>query len=45
MKYLQACALLPTLDEDQAKLLQETNKIPLNAAALKLIDASRMSRA
>ena len=43
MKYWQAFALLPTLDKDQEKLLQEWNKVPLDAAALKLIDGSRMS--
>ena len=43
MKYWQAFALLPTLDRDQEKLLQEWNKVPLDAAALKLIDGSRMS--
>ena len=43
MKYWQAFALLPTLDKDQEKLLQEWNKVPLDAAALKLIDRSQMS--
>jgi hypothetical protein len=46
MKYWQAFALLPTLDEDQAKLLQNWKEVPIydGSAALKLIDASRMSR-
>jgi hypothetical protein len=43
MKYWQAFALLPTLDKDQEKLLQEWSKVPLDAAALKLIEGSRMS--
>jgi hypothetical protein len=44
VKYWQAFALLPTLDKDQEKLLQDWNKVPLDAAALKLIDGSRGSR-
>jgi hypothetical protein len=44
LKYWQAFALLPALDKDQEKLLQEWNKIPLDAAALKLIDRSAQSR-
>jgi hypothetical protein len=46
MKYWQAFALLPTLDEDQAKLLQNWREVPIydGSAALKLSDASRMSR-
>src|SRR5947209_6298394 len=44
MKYWQAFALLPSLDKDQEKLLAEWNKVPLDAAALKLIDRSRESR-
>ncbi len=43
LKYWQAFALLPTLDKDQEKLLQEWNKVPLDTAALKLIDRSQMS--
>jgi hypothetical protein len=43
MKYWQAFALLPTLDKDQEKLLLDWEKAPLDAAALKLIDRSRMS--
>ena len=43
MKYWQAFALLPALDKDQEKLLQEWSKVPLDAAALKLVDGSRMS--
>jgi len=46
MKYWQAFALLPTLDEDQAKLLQNWKEAPIleGSAAQKLIDASRMCR-
>jgi hypothetical protein len=46
MKYWQAFALLPTPDQDQAKLLQNWKDVPIyeGSAALKLIDASRMSR-
>jgi hypothetical protein len=44
LKYWQAFALLPALDKDQKKLLQEWNKVPLGAAARKLIDRSRLSR-
>ncbi len=43
MKYWQAFALMPNLDKDQEKLLQEWNKVPLDAAALKLIDGSQLS--
>ena len=44
MKYWKAFGLLPTLDKDQQKLLEDCNKVPLDAAALKLIDNSSMSR-
>ena len=44
MKYWQAFALLPVLDKDQEKLLDQWNKVPLDAAAQKLIDKSRISR-
>jgi hypothetical protein len=44
LKYWTAFGLLPSLDKDQEKLLEEWNKVPLDAAALKLIDESRMSR-
>jgi hypothetical protein len=44
MKYWQAFALLPTLDKGQEKLLQEWDKVPLDAAAQALLDRSRMSR-
>jgi hypothetical protein len=43
MKYWQAFALLPNLDKDQEKLLQDWNKVPLNAAAQKLIDGAQAS--
>ncbi len=46
MKYWQAFALLPSLDEDQAKLLENWKEVPIydESGAMKLIDASRMSR-
>src|SRR5262245_13141190 len=44
IKYWQACALLPALDKDQEKLLDQWNKVPLDAAAQKLIEKSRNSR-
>ena len=44
MKYWQAFALLPLLDKDQEKLLQDWNKVSLDEAALNLIERSRMSR-
>jgi hypothetical protein len=44
LKYWQAFALLPALDKDLEKLLEQWNKVPLDAAALKLIDRSRYSR-
>jgi hypothetical protein len=44
MKYWQAFALLPALDKDQERLLDQWNKVPLDAEALKLIDKSRNSR-
>jgi hypothetical protein len=42
-KYWQAFALMPNLDKDQEKLLDGWNKAPLDAASLKLLDASRGS--
>jgi hypothetical protein len=44
LKYWQAFAVLPRLDKDQEKLLEEGNRSPLDAAALKLIDSSEKSR-
>lgn len=44
MKYWQAFALLPSLDRNQEKLIDEWNKIPLDDAAMKLIDQSQASR-
>jgi hypothetical protein len=43
MKYWQAFALLPALDADQEKLLSDWNNVPLDAAALKLLEASQGS--
>src|SRR5262249_48454561 len=37
-------AFLPNLDKDQEKLLQDWNTVPLDAAALKLIDKYRICR-
>ena len=44
MKYWQAFALLPPLDKDQERLLEQWNKVPFDAAALDLIEKSRGSR-
>jgi hypothetical protein len=44
MKYWQAFALLPPLDKDQETLLQEWNRVPLDARARELIDKSQGSR-
>src|SRR5262245_26555898 len=43
LKYWQGFALLPAMDQNQEKMLNEWNKVPLDAAALKLIDESRQS--
>jgi hypothetical protein len=44
MKYWQAFALLPAIDRDQEKLIDDWNKIPLDDAAKKLIEQSQGSR-
>jgi hypothetical protein len=44
LKYWRAFYALPALDKDQQKLLQEWDKVPLDAAALGLIEKSRLSR-
>lgn len=44
LKYWAGFALLPSLDQDQEKLLADWNKVPFNATALSLIDRSRNSR-
>jgi hypothetical protein len=44
LKYWRAFALLPTLDKEEQKLLNEWDKAPVDAAARKLIDRSRLSR-
>ncbi len=44
LKYWHAFAALPKLDKDQQKLLDEWDKVPVDAAARKLIDRSRLSR-
>jgi hypothetical protein len=43
IRYWQAFGLMPALDKDQAMLLHEWDKVPLDAAARKLIDQSRNS--
>ena len=43
LKYWTALSLLPNLDKSQEKLLEEWNQIPLDAAAVKLIERSRNS--
>lgn len=43
VKYWQAFAFLPPLDKAQDKILEDWNKVPLDAAALSLLDASRRS--
>jgi hypothetical protein len=42
-KYWQAFALLPNMTKHEEELLEQWNKVALDAAALKLIDASRGS--
>jgi hypothetical protein len=44
LQYWQAFALMPPLDKDQEKLLADWNKVPLDAAALKLTAASEESQ-
>jgi hypothetical protein len=44
LKYWTAFALLPNLDKDQEKLLENCTKAPLDAAALSLLDKSQPSR-
>ncbi len=43
MKYWQAFALMPTMAKDEEKLLEQSSKAPLDAAALKLIERSQGS--
>jgi hypothetical protein len=43
LQYWQAFAQMPALDKPQEKLLEDWNKVPLDAAAQKLIAASRQS--
>jgi hypothetical protein len=43
LKYWQAFGLLPTLDKDQEKVVEDWSKVPLDAAARKVIDQSRNS--
>jgi hypothetical protein len=45
LKYWQAFAHLPSLDNKEEKLLEECNKVRLDAAALTLITRSQLSRA
>jgi hypothetical protein len=44
LKYWEAFGLLPALSKDQEKLLERWHKVPLDAAAQKLIDRSHNSR-
>ena len=44
LKYWQAFAVLPTLNPSQEKIVQEWSKVPLDAAALQLIEQSQGSR-
>jgi hypothetical protein len=44
LKYWTAFALVPSLDKDQEKLLENCTKAPLDAAALSLLDKSQGSR-
>jgi hypothetical protein len=43
LKYWKAFALMPALDKDQEKILAEWNKVPLDAAALKILAGSEKS--
>jgi hypothetical protein len=43
MKYWQAFALMPAMGKDEEKLVEQWSKIPLDAAALKLIEKSQGS--
>ena len=43
LKYWTAFALMPTLNEEEGKLVQDWDKVPLDAAALKVIDQSKNS--
>lgn len=44
LQYWQAFAMMPTLDKEQEKLLENWNTVPMDAAALRLIDSSAQSR-
>ena len=43
MKYWQAFALMPAMGKDEEKLVEQWSKVPLDAAALKLIERSQGS--
>jgi hypothetical protein len=43
VQYWTAFGLMPSLDKDQEKVLHEWDKVPLDAAAVKLIDQSKNS--
>jgi hypothetical protein len=43
LKYWQAFGLLPAMDKNQQKILEQWNKAPIDAAALKLIEKSTAS--
>src|SRR5260370_24737884 len=44
MKYWQAFALLPNLEKDQEKLLDDWSNVPVEGMALKLLERSEQSR-
>lgn len=44
LQYWQAFAQMPTLDENQEKLLENWQTVPFDAAAIQLINASHSSR-
>ncbi|MBI3468728.1 MAG: hypothetical protein HY000_37470 [Planctomycetes bacterium] len=44
VQYWQAFALMPALDKEQEKLLENWATVPLDAAAMRLIDSSAQSR-
>jgi hypothetical protein len=43
LQYWKAIALMPTLDKEQEKIVEEANSIKFDAAAVKLIEASQSS--
>jgi len=43
IQYWQAIALMPTLDKEQEKIVQDWNSVPLDDAAVKLVNSSQAS--